>query len=327
MTYSTRRPAAQVVSGYSEQKSAPPIDVKFDASEHAARAGLAAAAQGFGEDADGPCVVRAPTSHEPHTPHPSTPSTPEAPASHARRHHIDRAAAIRTLLAQHRHRYPSGPQRRARLPQRLPTQWRDLSLHQRYRRATEAAQRAGGLALTLNLHPDIEAHARASTDPMRYLTLRIDRALKKHGMSDLPRAFILETSPAGRLHLHGVIIPGEHTLDTVKLALREGAGKITRQGAAPRQLDLQEVTGAAGWASYTLKGDPASIYLAQPATRAARQHHSYHIVRLRTLLKLARNWKQRAARWDQRPGPEPDPDFADNHLLESAAQLRPVLLG
>lgn len=123
----------------------------------------------------------------------------------------------------------------------------------KFGRAVELAKRQSGYAFTLNLSQARECSLRRSDDPARAMSDFINRAFKRLSqLTDLPApgyGFVLEISPAGRLHLHGTIILGGHNLEAVRSALKEAGGKIKGHAAGP-QLLTKPVFLASGWTQY-----------------------------------------------------------------------------
>ncbi|WP_339109166.1 hypothetical protein [Thioclava sp. GXIMD4216] len=82
------------------------------------------------------------------------------------------------------------------------------------------------------------------------------RCLNAHGLGDLPYAVVLEVSDTERLHLHGVIDTSD--LDAASRAalgdalISAGSEAVGAIGGK-RQLDLQDISSADGWADYCLK--------------------------------------------------------------------------
>lgn len=157
--------------------------------------------------------------------------------------------------------------------------WSRLGCEGQYREAMIAAGRGGGLAFSLNLSIGREAGSRASKAPLRNITKRINEATNRHGLKGLPLALNLEFSPEdGRLHLHGVILPGQHDRDAIKKALMDGAGRASPL-SRPTQLRLKCISDAEGWFGYCSKtfgntseklGTKRFIYISHPMKAVAR---------------------------------------------------------
>lgn len=134
--------------------------------------------------------------------------------------------------------------------------WRSLWPHERIIVSFKAAAELGALAFTLNLSESRERSFSNHTTPVDRLRRYIARELRQTFGYLLPFAFVLESSPAGRLHAHGVIIvpegqdiPG----GALRAALARAGGKITDQGASARQIDIRPAWDAGGWARYSIK--------------------------------------------------------------------------
>lgn len=159
--------------------------------------------------------------------------------------------------------------------------WRTLTAQQTYLEAVRRAAALDGLAVTLNLSREIEAETRTHTDPLRYLSQRLNDALRASKLPSLPFALALEVSDAGKLHLHGVIIPGESDPVALKRALMKAGGRMDGRTAS-RQLMLKPINDADGWAGYCLKDAKKTaralsgkrlVALSQPMTRLAKDHY------------------------------------------------------
>lgn len=114
------------------------------------------------------------------------------------------------------------------------------------------AEHHSGLTFTLNLSAACEKALLRSDNPARAMSDRINRALKALGCAAPAYGFALEISPAGRVHLHGAVLPGAIDLDTLKRALMKAGGKL-KSHAASRQLKFKPfdpTKGAHGWTGY-----------------------------------------------------------------------------
>lgn len=136
-----------------------------------------------------------------------------------------------------------------------PVAWRRLGETEKFLLAAERCQGDGGIAVTLNLSTSREHNYMSRsrrTQARRLFQNQLNKALKEAGLSGLEYTFLFEISPEGRLHLHGVLRGAgldETALKTLKLALRQAAGKIHGRAAA-RQVKLKRLYDAAGWARY-----------------------------------------------------------------------------
>ncbi|MHA6692033.1 hypothetical protein [Devosia sp. A449] len=77
----------------------------------------------------------------------------------------------------------------------------------------------------------------------------------------LPYAFQFEISPAGRLHVHGVVClnrADKAELDALKVALAAAGGKI-KGHAGSRQVKVAELYSADGWTAYFNKALSGTI--------------------------------------------------------------------
>ncbi|MFP1630966.1 hypothetical protein ACLB6G_04445 [Zhengella sp. ZM62] len=134
-------------------------------------------------------------------------------------------------------------------------QWRHASAEDKLAESVRVAARNNGMTFSLNLSPKREAAARANNDPTRFLSHYVNREMKQHLGRVLPYSFVLEVSPEGRLHLHGVVvIPGDDAAlrKGIKDALMCAGGRIRGKGSS-RQLALRKFSDPEGWASYMLE--------------------------------------------------------------------------
>jgi hypothetical protein len=165
--------------------------------------------------------------------------------------------------------------------------WSRMSEAARLHAAAVYCEEVGGMAVSLNLHPDTAARwtsGTLKTEITRLFRDALNRNLDKAGFKGLPYMLQFELSPLGRLHLHGVIDThdrNQQEIEAIKLALRQAAGRIKGK-AAGRQLQLDEITDGAGWATYIGKArkqvldklDLKGIYVtSQSMSRLAGNHH------------------------------------------------------
>jgi hypothetical protein len=134
---------------------------------------------------------------------------------------------------------------------RHPAQWRDTSDILRCQYAHEAILRLGQVhTFTLRLRDDMEAKARAQSNPIAWLQKRIDRELSN--ALDRPVQFILtiEEDDKRRLHCHGEFQVDQQEVKAARAALRKAGGvwKNTRQHQAKTEADPDY-----GWTGYISK--------------------------------------------------------------------------
>jgi len=147
------------------------------------------------------------------------------------------------------------------------------------------AQKKEGRAVTLNLSPTFEQFLCMSSNPMREVGKRMNKELISKGMAGLPVYLTLEVSPEGRLHLHGVTIPGDQALDAIKTAMRKAVGCVTgRKGS--RQLLCKPISNPDGWHRYItqderitrqyldLPNETRLHWNSRPMLQLARNHHN-----------------------------------------------------
>lgn len=131
--------------------------------------------------------------------------------------------------------------------------WKDLSSDERSLEIMRCALQHGGYAVTLHPRPDYARDLRSKDRPVRALSKRFWRVMKKSDLGDLKIILAIEIAPSsGRLHLHGVVLPGTHPLPLIKSVLRDGAKRISGRSGS-RQVTLKRLYDAAGWLGYMQK--------------------------------------------------------------------------
>lgn len=136
---------------------------------------------------------------------------------------------------------------------RLSPSWREATPAQKFTKAVRITATSDAYAFSLNLSSDRQRALVQAADPIRLFSGYLNRELKRAGLAGTPYAFTFELSPDGKkLHLHGVVIPGTEPAATLKRALQAAGGKIEGH-AGSRQLKLDPITDAAGWAAYCQK--------------------------------------------------------------------------
>lgn len=221
----------------------------------------------------GPCAVAGPTPQTPTNAHPSAPvAAPLTSSPLSASYEI-----TKTLQAQ-----VNG------FPDPYTKRWRDLWKHETLAVAYDAVQSLNGMAFTLRFNKQVEARLCAHHAPVDYLRRNINWELKK-ALGYLPAySFTFEIGDAGRLHVHGVIVPvdGDNERPRLKAALAAAGGKITGRGAA-RQVEFKPLFYGRGWAVYSLAGyDDACrlfgthkiTFIATELTRAAKAHHEANLI-------------------------------------------------
>ncbi|MRX51332.1 hypothetical protein GI374_12935 [Paracoccus sp. S-4012] len=130
---------------------------------------------------------------------------------------------------------------------------------------------------SLNLSIGREGGTLYNKDPKRNLEKRLNAALNKHGLRGLPVAFVIEAERVtGRVHLHGVLVPGAHSKKVIERALAEAGGKLKGQQRT-RQCKIEPFRdpGPDGWHRYITEDlrftsrhvDGDLIYISQPLIR------------------------------------------------------------
>lgn len=141
---------------------------------------------------------------------------------------------------------------------KMPLPWARLSEAGRLYASARYCQVKGGVAVSLNLHNDTAARYTSGQLKTKITDLfrgALRRRLHAAGIVGLPYYLMFELSPAGELHLHGVLDLHDRSqdeIDAIKLALRQAAGQIKGR-AAGRQLHLKVIWNGNGWAKYMLK--------------------------------------------------------------------------
>lgn len=144
--------------------------------------------------------------------------------------------------------------------------WRTLWPHQKLARAFVAAEEQGGISFTLNLSTRLQATLAKGGDPARLMSHYIGRELRNALGCPMPYAFTFEVSPAGRLHVHGVLVPmsfeEDHVL-SIDRALGKAGGKLKASNIVRlSQSYLGTLYDGLGWHAYLLKsGDSAAQFL------------------------------------------------------------------
>jgi hypothetical protein len=161
---------------------------------------------------------------------------------------------LRQLEEDRKARQREADEQRAAQVKPIRRQWCSLTPEERLLVTFRFAAQLDGLALTLQFSKANEARYRKSDDPARALSRSLNRALKKHLGHALEYAFAFEFSPlTGKLHAHGVIIPGAHDPDQIRAALYSTTGKAESKYGQGRMVDLVPISDSTGWHGYTLK--------------------------------------------------------------------------
>ena len=136
---------------------------------------------------------------------------------------------------------------------RLSPTWKEATPAQKFTKAVRTTATTDAYAFSLNLSSDRQKALVQAADPIRLFSGYLNRELRRAGLAGTPYAFTFELSPDGKkLHLHGVVIPGTEPAAVLKRALQAAGGKIEGH-AGSRQLKLDPITDAAGWAAYCQK--------------------------------------------------------------------------
>jgi hypothetical protein len=144
--------------------------------------------------------------------------------------------------------------------------WRKLWAHQKLARAFIAAEEQGGISFTLNLSARLQVTLSSYADPARLMSHYINRELRKATGGAIPYAFTFDVSRAGRLHVHGVLVPGSFEEDRILAidhALGKAGGKLKASNLTRlTQSYLGTLYDGLGWFAYLQKqGDRSMRYL------------------------------------------------------------------
>jgi len=119
--------------------------------------------------------------------------------------------------------------------------------------AGAAIEEVGALAFTLNLAGCVKAYTEAHPDKaLAYLGDRIRKNLAAVFGHEVGHCFVLEVSPSGRLHVHGMLMIPEGEKARAVIALQKAGGTWAGKGAV-YQADARRLFDARGWASYCAK--------------------------------------------------------------------------
>lgn len=178
----------------------------------------------------------------------------------------------------------------------LPS-WRNLDTRTKIITAQDAiAENDNAKPFTINLDHLIKGKARTSIKGVRdFISHRVNKHLKQ--VADRvghPFAywFVIETSPAGVLHIHGIIIANSNELPLIEAAFRNIAGPYaiapkTRPGRHAVEIAEHDHTksfrgfsGALGWGAYALKQitktertiGQCPVVMSHPMNRIAHDH-------------------------------------------------------
>ena len=133
---------------------------------------------------------------------------------------------------------------------RLMAAWRHIGDINKMKAMSRAVEEIGAMAFTLNLSENIVA--KASVNPRKaktFLSDRLTKTLARHFSFPVDFAFVLEFTPGGRLHLHGIIVIDRSRKKLAKQALMEAGGNWN--AAHPEfQADARKLWSGDGWANY-----------------------------------------------------------------------------
>lgn len=117
----------------------------------------------------------------------------------------------------------------------------------------QALQEVGGIAFSLNLAGRVKDRVDARPgDALSYLSDRLVKALKAEFGRRVELAFVLEVSPAGHAHLHGILDLDASQKDRARRALEKAGGQWAGNGKQ-YQADARRLWDAGGWTNYCSK--------------------------------------------------------------------------
>jgi hypothetical protein len=133
--------------------------------------------------------------------------------------------------------------------------WRDASEEEKFDHAVKVVRARDGYKFDLDLSQRAEEEVVGAVDPIRTFARRLQRAFIGDALLVPPFAFVLESSPAGRAHIHGVLIAGGIDRDRLVKLLMGAGGKIHGRSAS-RQLKLEPLLYPVQWCGYVGKAAP-----------------------------------------------------------------------
>lgn len=117
----------------------------------------------------------------------------------------------------------------------------------------EAVKEGGAMAFSLNLAGKVKADVdRKPASALKLMSDRLTKALKAEFGHRVEFAFVLEVSPAGNVHLHGILALDVAMRDRARVALEKAGGQWRGKGAV-YQADARQLWNASGWTSYCTK--------------------------------------------------------------------------
>lgn len=194
---------------------------------------------------------------------------------------------------------PTSRPKRPRDPGSSPlvtTRWQDMTLDAKlfyYVLATDRNSTAKVFTVDFT-RPTLLRRGASTLEPAQYVNQRFRLFLPK-----IPRFFILEVSPAGLLHLHGLLDPLDHDDSDIKVGLEKVAGDrrklASKKGTSflkKYAVDLKPADwgrrfagrqGPYGWANYMAKSlkttrkhlgaESDLVCVSHDVTRLAKQMH------------------------------------------------------
>lgn len=131
--------------------------------------------------------------------------------------------------------------------------WKRLNRMAKIKEAISYAGAQGGFTINLNFSQRVQDLLITQKNPMQTIRKRMHEELRAMDIHHLPLVLVLEaTRPAGKLHLHGVIIPRGCSEERIQKAMRRAAGYVSGHSGST-QFYSTEITDASGWYVYLRK--------------------------------------------------------------------------
>lgn len=131
--------------------------------------------------------------------------------------------------------------------------WKRLNRLAKIKEAISYAGTQGGATINLNFSQRVQDLLINQKNPMQTIRKRMHEELRAMDLHHLPLVLVLEaTRPAGKLHLHGVIIPRGCSEERIQKAMRRAAGYVSGHSGST-QFYSTEISDAYGWFKYISK--------------------------------------------------------------------------
>lgn len=174
-----------------------------------------------------------------------------------------------------------------RITPALDKPWRSQWPLERLASSFVVAQQKDAFAFTLALSPTLQNTLVDRDDPARLMSHYINREMKRHLGVAPAYSFLFEVSAAGRLHLHGVIIPtnmNDGRRNAIKNAIAAAGGRLSNAPVVrASQCHLTPIHDGLGWFGYISKsyddtegflGTHKISFIATSLKRLCREAHA-----------------------------------------------------